>query len=61
MLGLWTKKSMNTGDKRKVRSFESAYTFNAQYDGAAMFFVIVKMLQPDTCAGFSDIKSNMEE
>ena len=25
-----------------------------------MFFFIVKMVQPDTCAGFSDIKSNLE-
>ena len=44
MLGLWTKKSMNTGDKRKVRSFESAYTFNAQYDSGAIIFFILKIV-----------------
>ena len=40
--------------------FKYAYNFNAQNDGSAMFFVIVKMVRPDTCAGCSDIKSNLE-
>ena len=57
MLGLLIKKSLTTDDKRKLRYFRYIYTFNTQYDGAAMFFFIVKMVQPDKHSGFSDIKS----
>ena len=60
MLGLWIKDSLTTYDKRKLRAFRSAYTFNTQDDGDAMFFAILKMVRPDTCAGCSDIKSNLE-
>ena len=60
MLGLWIKNSLPTDNKRKLRYLNSAYTFNNQDDGAAMFFVIVKMVRPDTRAGCSDTKSNLE-
>ena len=60
MLGLWINKSMTTNVKRKLRDFKSAYTFNAQDYGAAMLFVIVKIVQPDTCSGCSAIKSKLE-
>ena len=60
MLGIRTKNSMTTYDKRKLRAFKSVYNLNAQYDGAVMFFVIVKRTRPDTCAGCSDIKYNLE-
>ena len=60
MIGLWIKNSLTTDDKCKLRDFRSAYTFNIQDDGAAMFFVIIKIVQPDTRAGCSGIKSNLE-
>ena len=60
MLGLWIKNYLTTNAKRKLRAFKSTYTFNAQDDGAAIFLVIVKMVQPDTRAGCSDIKYNPE-
>ena len=59
MLGLYIKNSLTTDANCKIRDFKSAYTFNAQDDGAAMFFVVVKMVQPDTRAQFSDIKYNL--
>ena len=60
MLGLWIKKYLTTDDKRKLRDFKYAYNLNAQDDGAAMLFLIVKMMQPDTHAGCSDIKYKLE-
>ena len=60
MLGLWIKNSLTTDSKRKLRAFNYAYTLNAQDDGATMFFVIVKMVQPDTHSGCSDIKYKLE-
>ena len=51
MIGLWIKNSLATFSKRKLRDFKSEYIFNTQYDGYAMFFVIVKMVRPDTRAG----------
>ena len=45
---LWIKNSLTTDTKRKLRAFNYAYTFNTQDDGAAMFFVIFKMVRPDT-------------
>ena len=59
MLVQCIKNSLTTYDKRKLRSFRSAYTFNTQDDGDSMFFVVVKMLPPDTRAGFSDINSKL--
>ena len=43
-----------------MRDFKSSYTFNSQYDGAAIFFVIIKIVRPDTCALLSDINYNLE-
>ena len=60
ILGLCIKNYLTTNDKHKLRYFKSAYNFNAQDDGSAMFFAIVKMVGPDTNAGWSDIKSNLE-
>ena len=60
ILGLWIKISLTIDVKIKLRDFKFTYTFNAQYDGAAMFFVIVKMVLPNTCTGCSEIKSNLE-
>ena len=54
------KKYLVTNVKRNLRSFKSAYKFNTQYYGYAMFFVIVKLVIIYTHAGFSDIKSKLE-
>ena len=43
-----------------MRDFKTSYAFNGQYDGATTFFVIVKMVNHDTCTGLSDIKTNMD-
>ena len=61
MLGLCIKNYVTTNAKRTLRDFKSAYTFNAQGDGDAMFFVILKMVRPDTHTGCSDIKYNLEK
>ena len=60
MLGLWIKNSLNTDDKRKLRAFGYLYTLHNQYDGAVVFFVMVKMVRPDIRAGCSDTKKNLE-
>ena len=36
-LGLWIQNFLTTDDKRKLRCFRSAYTFNNQYDGDVIF------------------------
>ena len=59
MLILWINKSMTTDPKHKLRTFKSLHTYNKQDDGAAMFFVIVKMVCPDKRAGFLDINKNL--
>ena len=46
ILGLWINNYLTTGAKQKLKYFNSAYNFNAQDDGAEMFFVIVKMVKP---------------
>ena len=51
MVGLCIKSSLTTDDKRKLRAFKSAYTFNTQDYGAEMLFVILKTVQLDTRAG----------
>ena len=38
ILVLWINKSLTTGAKSKLREFSPIYTFNFQYDRAAMFF-----------------------
>ena len=60
-LGLCIKDYLKTDAKRKLRAFRSEYTFNNQDDGAVIFFVILKMVRPDTHTGCSDIKYNLEK
>ena len=48
ILGLLMKNSFTTDSKRDLRAFRSTYTFNTQDYGSTMFFVILKMVQPDT-------------
>ena len=60
MLGLCIKNSLPVDDKRKLRAFKSSYSLNTQDNGAVTFFVIFKMVRPDTPAVCSDIKSNLE-
>ena len=59
MLGLWIKKLLTTYAKHKLRNFRTAYNFNNQ-DDEYSFFVMVKMVRPDTRAGLLDTKSNLE-
>ena len=59
MLGLRIMNYSTNYYKCKLRYFRSAYTFNTQDDGDSMFFVVIKMLPPDTRAGFSDINSKL--
>ena len=60
ILGLCIKNFLTTDVNLKLRYFGNSYTFNTQDDGAAIFFVIFKMVQPDTRAGLSDLKSNLD-
>ena len=60
ILFLYINNSLATDDNRKLRDFMSAYTFNAQDDGTAMLYVIIKMVRLDTHTWCSDIKYNME-
>ena len=60
ILGLWIKKFLTTETKRKLSTFSYANTFKTQDDGAAMSFVIVKMVWSETCAVCLDIKSKVE-
>ena len=60
MLGIWIKKSLYTDAKRKLKYFKSSYNFKYQDDRSAIFFVIVKIVRPDTCVGCSGIKSNLD-
>ena len=60
IIGLFMKNYITTDAKRKLRAFRSEYTFNTQDDGSEMLFVVLKMVQPDTCAGCSGIKCKLE-
>ena len=60
ILGLWINNLLTTDAKHKLRAFRNAHTFNNQDYGDEMFFVVVKMVLPDTQTGFSDIKTKME-
>ena len=60
MLSLCIKNSLTTDAKWRLKSFKNSYTYNNQYNGSAIFFVIVKMIGPDTHAGCSYININME-
>ena len=44
MLGILINNSLTTDSKCKLRVFNPEYASNAQYNGAEMFFVIVKMV-----------------
>ena len=46
--------------KAQVKGFQVCIQFQRQVDGYEIFFVIVKMVRPDTRAGCSDIKSKLE-
>ena len=48
IIGIWNNNFLNNDDKYKLRTLRTAYTFNNQDDGSGMFFVIVKMVCPDT-------------
>ena len=60
ILGLWINNYLTTETKIKLRYFIYSYKFNSQDDGDAMFFVVVKILCPDTRDEFSDIKTKLE-
>ena len=60
MLVLWINNSLTNESKRKLRAFRTYFTFNNQDDGAAIFFVVVKMMRPDTRARCSKIKKKFE-
>ena len=60
MIGLLVKNPLVTDENLKLRDLKSAYTFNSKDDRYEMFFVSVKMVQPDTRAGYSDIKYKLE-
>ena len=51
MLSLWVKHSLTTDDKQKLMIFNTSYIYNNQDDGAKMFFVVVKIVRPDTYTG----------
>ena len=59
MLSLWIKNSLTTDAKCKLRAFKDSYTYYNQDYGSAMIFVIVKMVRPETHAGYSDIKTKL--
>ena len=50
MLRTWIRNSLITDAKQTLRSYKTSYAYNSQDNGAAMFFSIVKMVLPDTCA-----------
>ena len=60
MVVLWINNYFTTDYKLKLRDSRYLYTFNTQYYGAAMLFVIVKLVQPYTHARCSDIKYKLE-
>ena len=60
ILILWIKNSLTTDAKLELRAYKNSYAYNNQNYGAAMFFVIVKMVRPDTCARCSYIKTKLE-
>ena len=60
MLSPWIKNVLTTDTKLKSGYFKTSYTYNNQCDGSTIFFVIVKMSIPDTCAVCSDIKKKMK-
>ena len=57
---LWIRKLLDTYVKLNLRAFNTPYDLNGQYYGTVMFFVIFKMVFPDTRTGWSDIKTKFE-
>ena len=55
ILSMWIKSSLTTDAKGKLRALKNSYTHNNQDDGSEIFFVIVKMVRPDTRSGLSYI------
>ena len=60
ILSIWINNSLTNNAKQKLRVFRFAYSFKTQYNGSGMFYAIVRMVQPDTRAGFSDINSKLK-
>ena len=56
ILILWVKSLLTTYEKRKLRYSKTSYAFNVQDNGAVIFFVVVKIVCPDTSDGLFDIK-----
>ena len=52
IMNLWVIKSLTTDVNHMLRYFKTSYDFNVQHDGSTMFFVILKMVLPDTHIGF---------
>ena len=61
ILSLWNKNLLATDAKHKLRAYKTSYSYNSQDDGAVMFFVIVKMVHPDTLSSCSDINTKLEK
>ena len=59
MLGLWIKNSLATDAKCNLSTYKISYTYYNQYNRTAMLFSIIKMVRPDICTEFSDIKKNL--
>ena len=60
ILVLWINNYLTTESKINLKAFGTSYNFNNQYYRAEMFLVIVKIVHPDTRAGCSDIKTQLE-
>ena len=48
MIGICINNLLTTDAKQKLKALSTAYNLSNKYDGDGMFFVIVKMVQPDT-------------
>ena len=59
MLGLWIKNSLATDAKCNLSTYKISYTYYNQDNRTAMLFSIIKMVRPDICTEFSDIKKNL--
>ena len=56
IISLGIIKSPTKDAKHKLMAFKTSCDFNGQYYGAAIFFIVVKMVSPDARAGCYDIK-----
>ena len=48
---LWIRNAPITDGNRKLKVYKTFYAYKIQDDGATIFFVIVKMVLPDTQVG----------